>query len=107
MGHGGWLIGRFVAFRPKGHEFESHSSRHVGTLSKFLAHNALHYNRICATEACKCTSELGMHKEEGRYQRSVVMYCIDLKFSLIFYGKLNLNFTGVCFKIQKLALWSI
>jgi len=55
------------------------SSRHVGTLNKFLAHNALHYNCICAAEALKCTSELGMHKEEGQYnttdQRSVVLYC--------------------------------
>src|SRR6218665_1968209 len=36
--HGGawWLIGRFVAFRPKGRWFESHSSRHVGTLCKSL-----------------------------------------------------------------------
>ena len=27
-----WLIGRFVAFRPKRHGFESRSGRHVGTL---------------------------------------------------------------------------
>ena len=33
------LIGRFVAFRPKGRGFESHSSRHVGTLGKsFTCH---------------------------------------------------------------------
>ena len=34
-----WLIGGFVAFRPNGRGFESRSSRHVGTLSKFLVHN--------------------------------------------------------------------
>src|SRR6218665_683058 len=39
-----WLIGRFFAFRPKGRRFKSRSSHHVGTLSKFLIHNALHYN---------------------------------------------------------------
>ena len=27
-----WLIGRFVAFLPKGRGFESRASRHVGTL---------------------------------------------------------------------------
>jgi len=36
---------------------------------------ALHYNCICAADAWKCTSELDMHKEEGRYQRSVALYC--------------------------------
>src|SRR6218665_3115798 len=34
-----WLIGGFVAFRPNHRGFESRSSRHVGTLSKFLVHN--------------------------------------------------------------------
>ena len=29
-----WLIGRFVAFCPKGREFESHASRHEGILGK-------------------------------------------------------------------------
>jgi len=29
------------AFRPKGHGFESHSSRHVGTLSKSLTRSCL------------------------------------------------------------------
>ena len=29
-----WLIGRFVAFHPKGRGFESRSSRHIGTLGK-------------------------------------------------------------------------
>ena len=71
-----WLIGRFVVFRPKGRSFESCSSHHVETLSKFLAHKSLHYNCICTDEAWKFTSELGMHKEEGRYQRSVVLYGI-------------------------------
>ena len=36
-----WRIGRVEAFRPKGHEFESRSSRHVGTLGKFLTHSSL------------------------------------------------------------------
>src|SRR6218665_1897620 len=46
-----WLIGRFVVFRPKGRSFESCSSHHVETLSKFLAHKSLHYNCICTDEA--------------------------------------------------------
>ena len=29
-----WRIGRVDAFRPKGHGFDSHSSRHVGPLGK-------------------------------------------------------------------------
>ena len=28
---------RYSAFRPEGHRFESHSSRHVGTLGKSVA----------------------------------------------------------------------
>ena len=36
-----WLIGRFVAFRPKGREFESRSSRHVGTLGKSFTRSCL------------------------------------------------------------------
>ena len=36
-----WLIGRDDTFRPKGHGFDSRSSRHVGTLGKFLTHNYL------------------------------------------------------------------
>src|SRR6218665_1283572 len=31
-----WLIGRFVAFRPKDRGFEPHSSRHVWALGKSL-----------------------------------------------------------------------
>ena len=40
--HGGSVGGLdgFCALRPKGRRFESHSGRHVGTLSKFLAHDA-------------------------------------------------------------------
>ena len=33
------LVGKFVVFCPKGCGFESHSSRHVGTLGKFLTRN--------------------------------------------------------------------
>ena len=33
-----WLIGRFITFHPKGRGFESHSSRHVGTLGKSFTH---------------------------------------------------------------------
>src|SRR6218665_3942773 len=59
MAHSGaWLlIGRFFGFCPKGRWFESRrdfdsgSNRHVETLSKFLAHNTLHYNCICAAAA--------------------------------------------------------
>src|SRR6218665_1300387 len=36
-----WGIGRDAAFRPKGHGFASRSSRHVGTLGKFLTHSCL------------------------------------------------------------------
>src|SRR6218665_2525348 len=36
-----WLIGRYVAFRPKGRWFESHSSRHVGTLGKSFTRSCL------------------------------------------------------------------
>ena len=36
-----WRIGRVDAFRPKGHGFDSRSSRHVGALGKFLTHNCL------------------------------------------------------------------
>jgi len=35
------LIGRFGTFRPKGHGFESHSSRHVGTLGKSFTRSCL------------------------------------------------------------------
>src|SRR6218665_1938841 len=36
-----WLIGRFVAFNPKGRRFESHSSCHVGTLGKSFTRSCL------------------------------------------------------------------
>ena len=36
---GVWRIGRVDGLRPKGHGFDSRSSRHVGTLGKSLAHN--------------------------------------------------------------------
>ena len=36
-----WRFGRVDAFRPKGHGFDSRSSRHVGTLGKFLTHSWL------------------------------------------------------------------
>jgi len=36
----------------------------------------LQYNCICTAKARKCTPELGMYEEEGRYQWSVVLYCI-------------------------------
>jgi len=55
----------------------------VGTLSKFFAHNcsALQLH-LCRQ---KCTSELGMHKETGRYQRSVVLYCIVIQTKTVSY----------------------
>ena len=40
MGHV-WRIGWVDTFRPKGHEFDSRSSRHVGTLGKSFTHNCL------------------------------------------------------------------
>ena len=36
-----WLIDRFVGFCPKGREFESRSSRHVGTLGKSFTRSDL------------------------------------------------------------------
>src|SRR6218665_3335722 len=36
-----WLIGRFVAFCPKGCGFEPRSSHHIETLGKFFTHNCL------------------------------------------------------------------
>ena len=36
-----WRIGRVDAFRPKGHGFDSSSSRHVGTLGKSFTHSCL------------------------------------------------------------------
>ena len=36
-----WLIGRFVAFRPRGRRFEFRSSRHIGTLSKSFTRSCL------------------------------------------------------------------
>src|SRR6218665_1607005 len=36
-----WRIGRFDAFRPEGHWFESGSSRRVGTLDKSLTRSCL------------------------------------------------------------------
>ena len=46
VGHGGFNVGRFVAFRPKVHGFESRSSRHVGTLGK--------------SSTCSCLWRFGM-----------------------------------------------
>ena len=36
-----WCIGRVDAFRPKGHGFDSRSSRHLGTLGKYFIHSCL------------------------------------------------------------------
>ena len=36
-----WLIGRFIAFRPKGCGIKSCSSRHIGTLGKSFTRNCL------------------------------------------------------------------
>ena len=36
-----WRIGRVDAFRPRGHGFDSRSSRHVGTLGKSFTHSCL------------------------------------------------------------------
>ena len=36
-----WRIGSVEAFRPEGRGFESHISRHVGTLGKSLTHSCL------------------------------------------------------------------
>ena len=93
-----WLSGRFGVLRPEGCRFELRSGRnvHVGTFSKFPSYDALHYNCICAAEACKGTSELGILHEEGeRYQRSlvycIVLYCIVIEpiLFLLTVGKLQ------------------
>src|SRR6218665_720178 len=65
-----------VPWCSESHRFESHYGCSVRTLSKFLTHNALHYNCICTVDARKCTSELGMHKEEGNSKDR--LYCIVL-----------------------------
>src|SRR6218665_1037742 len=53
--------------------FESSSGHHVGTLSKFLAYNALQYNCICAA------SELGVYGKKAISKIScIVLYCIVL-----------------------------
>ena len=36
-----WLSGKFGALRPEGRNFESHSSRHVGTLGKSFTRSCL------------------------------------------------------------------
>ena len=36
-----WRFGRVDAFRPDGHGIDSRSSRHVGTLGKFLTHSCI------------------------------------------------------------------
>ena len=36
-----WHFGRVDTFRPNGHGFDSRSSRHVGTIGKFLTHSCL------------------------------------------------------------------
>ena len=57
----GALVVVFGTFGAEGRWFESRPGCHVGTLSKFLVHNALQYNCICTTEAlnsdvnpCQC-----------------------------------------------------
>ena len=71
-----WLSGRIGAFCPEGRRFESHSDCHVGTLSKFLAQNALQYHCICAARRESALLSLAcIRKKEGRYQRLVVLYC--------------------------------
>ena len=37
----GWRIGRVDAFRPKGHGFDSRSSRHVATFGKSFTRSCL------------------------------------------------------------------
>ena len=41
VGRGGALVESVEAFRPEGRDFESHSSRHVGTFGKSLTHSCL------------------------------------------------------------------
>jgi len=36
-----WIISRFDTFRPKGREFESRASRHVGTVGKSFPRSCL------------------------------------------------------------------
>src|SRR6218665_816411 len=68
----------FGAFRPDSRMFESSSGHHVGTLSKFLAYNALQYNCICAA------SELGVYGKKAISKISCIvldwigLYCIVL-----------------------------
>jgi len=41
-----WRIGKFDAFRPKGHKFNSRSSRHVGTLGKSFTHSNVAFGAL-------------------------------------------------------------
>ena len=57
-----WRIGKVDAFRPKGHGFDSRSSRHVGTLGKSFIHSCLwHFgmkfrHSICAVSGAPLSS---------------------------------------------------
>ena len=40
-----WLIGKVDAFRPKGHGFDTRTSRHVGTMGRSFIHSC--QRRFC------------------------------------------------------------
>ena len=64
-----WRIGRFDAFRPKGREFESLSSRHVETLGKFFT--------------CSCLWRLGVNLRHiiRAVSGALLTIAVDLKTS--------------------------
>src|SRR6218665_15248 len=76
-----WRIGRVDAYRPKGHGFDSHSSRHVETLGKFFTHSCLwrfgvKFRHVLCRERLRVVADL-----KRRY-RNTLNEC--LKFARIF-----------------------
>ena len=75
----GGLVVVFGTFGAEGCWFESRPGRQVGKSSKFFL------NMLCITIASTLLRHKSvplslasiLHKEEGRYQRSVVLYCMD------------------------------
>ena len=77
-----WLIDTFFAFRPKDRGFKSRFSRHVyGTLSKFLAHNVLHYNWSQSPNRESVLLSLACIRKKGDINDQlycIVLFCIVL-----------------------------
>ena len=57
----GWHIGRVDAFRPKGHGFDSRSSRHVGTFT----HSCLWCLRVKLWHSIRAVSRVPLRSNSG------------------------------------------